>query len=132
MPEVTSTIRFDAGIEQISLGGDAAPDALPQTVSGFVPGSTHSSTQLTQVLFPPSIEQSLLESFRPELDNRTILDPVNYQSALQSCQQELSQLAQDHAGRPEGDKLQRAADELQQENELFRLLAMNRHLLQQA
>jgi Type III secretion system YscX (type_III_YscX) len=126
VPRVSQTIRFDAGIEQITQRGDAAPEALPDRAGALIPGAARYSQQITELLFPPSIEQSLLESFRPELENRAILNPVEYQAALQTCRDELERLVNDRAGGPAAEKLQRAVDELQSDFELFRLLTTKR------
>ena len=131
MPEVTSHLSFDAGIELISMQSGLALASLPDSAP-MVPTVSHYTQQLTKLLFPPSIEQTLLESLAPDIENRLILNPVTYHATLEQCQGQLQALADEHAGTPQGEKLQRAADELQAESEMCQLLTMSRHLLHQA
>lgn len=131
IPEAGGALAFNTGIVQVTTQSDLAPASLPDA-AGLVPGETGYTEQLTKLLFPPSVEQSLLDSLRPEIDNRQMLNPVVYQATLENSFQEISQLGEEHAGTPKGDKLKRAADELQSELEMTNILSMCRHLLHQA
>ena len=131
MPEINRSISFDAGIEQIVDHSDPNPAQLPET-GQYVPGEGFYQQQLNEVLFPPSVEQSLVESFRPALSQRQLLTPNGYHAAHSECQQELQQQIEKLGERPDAGKLQAVADLLTDGEQLTNLLNTYRHLLHQA
>ena len=131
MPEIRPNISFDAGIEQIVSFSE--PQASNQQDTGqIVPAESHYKQQLNEVLFPPSVEQSLVESFRPEVANRQLLTSTGYHGAHETCMDELCQAIEKYGDRPEGAKLQKMADLLDAGADLYNLLNTYRHLLHQA
>jgi len=132
VPQIASQLQFDRGIDQISIRDYGGAERLPERTSSLVPGEDRYTQQLTELLFPPSVEQSLLESFRPDVNNRQLFSPVDNHVALQNCHDDLRTHAEQHAGRPAAEILKRAADELHVELELRQLLTACRHLLHQA
>ena len=131
MPEINRLISFDAGIEQIVADADPNPAQLPET-GQYVPGEGIYRQQLNEVLFPPSVEQSLVDSLRPELGHRSLLTPTGYHTAHAECKNDLQNAIESHQGRPDAEKLQKVADLLAGGEELTNLLNTYRHLLHQA
>lgn len=80
MVQVNRSLNFDIGIEQIVIQNDARPASLPET-SRALPGDGQITHLLDEVLNPPSVEQSLMESFRPDITQREILSPSGYEMA---------------------------------------------------
>ena len=131
MARITRNLSLDAGIEQILTRSDPFPSALPDT-GRMMPGIDRVGQRLDEVLFPPSVEEELLESFRPEVDQREILTPNGYRAALEESQAELREAVARAKGTPAGDSLQRAVALLDEERELRDLLSTYRHLLHKA
>ncbi len=131
MAEINRNISFDTGIEQISEYAESAPTHLPET-SQFVPGGGIYKQQLLDVLFPETIEQSMVESFRPEIMNRILLSPTGFHAAHKQCCEDIQEAYKTYAGRPEGTALEELAELLDDGAELNALLSTLRHLLQQA
>ena len=131
MPEINKTISFNVGIEQIVAFTDPNPAALPDA-GQYVPGEGSYKQQLSDVLFPPSVEQALIESFGRPIENRELLTPPGYHAAQQQTAVEVEQAAQKQADRPEGGKLQALSELLKQGDDLNNLLNTYRHLLHQA
>ena len=61
MPEISRNLSFDAGIERILTRTDPNPPSLPDA-GQIIPGDSHYEHRLDDVLFPPSVEQTLLTS----------------------------------------------------------------------
>lgn len=127
MPQVTRSLSFDAGIEQILIR-EGTPMALPDS-GQVIPGMTQVEQRLDGVLFPPSLEQTLLESFRPEIDHDDMLTPVGYQVALDASREELRQAAENAALPAEKEALRHASEVLDDQKKLGDLLLTYRHLL---
>lgn len=131
MPEINRNLSFDAGIEQIIAFVDQAPTQLPEG-GQFVPGEGVCHQYLDEVLFPPSVEQSLVESFRPRVTERQLLTAPGYHHAHQGCMSDLQDLLKEFAGRPEEEKLQAMVQLLQDVEGLRHLFNTYRNLLHQA
>ncbi|HVJ86622.1 MAG TPA: hypothetical protein VM452_13315 [Caulifigura sp.] len=82
--QVNRNLNFDTGIEQILVQNDPRRTALPET-GRTLPGDGQITHLLDQVLSPPSVEQSLMESFRPEITERDLLSPAGYESAREQA-----------------------------------------------
>ena len=131
MPEINRSISFDTGIEQIVDFTDPNPAQLPDS-GQYVPGEGSYQQQINEVLFPPSVEHSLLESFRPSVQQRQLLTPSGYNAAHTDCRNDLQHAIEKFGDRPEGEKLRNVADLLANSAELTNLLNTYRHLLHQA
>ena len=131
MPEINRSISFDAGIEQVLNYVEAHPAQLPEA-DFYDRGEGIYRQQLDEVLFPPSVEQSLVESFRPSVSHRRLLTPTGYHAAHAECKQELSAALEKLGDRPDGAKLKAMADLLADGEQLTNLLYTYRHLLHKA
>lgn len=107
------------------------PLGLPETTRAM-PGEAPVDHRLAEVLYPPSVEQMLVDSCRPEVRNLEVLTPGGYQAALEDARS----LLQDALGRAvdggEKEKLQSALAILHEEAGLHNLLSTYRHLLHRA
>ena len=131
MAEINRTISFDTGIEQILAYADTSPAKLPDG-GQYVPGEGFYQQQLNDVLLPPSVEQSLLESFRPQIKDRSVLTPTGYQAAHNQCQQDVQEAIEKLGDQPDAQKLKSLVPLLQTGTGLTRLLNTYRHLLHRA
>lgn len=131
MPEIPRDINLNFGIEWIVDSQDVDATTLPET-RGYVPGDASVQDRLAEVLTPPTIEQTVLESFRPPLTIRDLLTPHGFQKAHRQCQQEVASHADDLRGTLDGDKVERLRGLLAEKADLTDLLTRFRQLLQQA
>ncbi|MBI1247966.1 hypothetical protein GC197_09020 [bacterium] len=131
MPEINRKLTFDAGIEQITAYIDQTPSQLPEG-GQFVPGEAAGKQYLDEVLFPPSVEQTLIESFRPKVTERQLLTAPGYHHAHDQCMEDLGESLKEFAGRPGEEKLQAMAQVLQDVEGLRNLFNTYRNLLHQA
>ena len=130
MPEISRKISLDAGIEQIlTQQGPAAPK-LPD--AELLPGSVGYQQQLSSVLFPPSVEQALVDSFRPEVHNRAMLTPVGFSDALKATMSDLREAANQEISATDKHKLQDAMNLLEEDRGLRDLLGTYRQILHRA
>lgn len=128
MPEIRRTLNFDAGIEQILSHTSQATPSLPSS-SNVAAGAGRYEKQLDEVLFPPSLEQSIADSFRPEINHMDLLTPVGYESALCECEELASEQLEASANPQQAGCLGKLKDLLGEEQELRTLLRTYRHLL---
>ena len=131
MAEISDRLSFDTGIDGILQSTGPVVAKLPETASLNL-GEVRYTQQLTKLLFPPSIEQALLESLRPSIEHQEILEPTTNRATLDVSLGQLRKSADERAGTPEGDVLQRAVTELEAETEMCELLSMCRHMLHSA
>ena len=131
MSEIRRTISFDAGIEQILSHAEQSTPTLPESTN-VATGAGRYTQQLDGVLFPPSLEQSIVDSFRPEITNLDLLTPVGYESALCECEELLHQQLQESTNSKTKEALQQLKELLGEEQELRTLLRTYRHLLHKA
>ena len=130
MSEISRKISLDAGIEQIlTQQGPAAPK-LPD--AELLPGSVGYQQQLSTVLFPPSVEQALVDSFRPEINNRAMLTPVGFSDALKTTMTELDEAANRTISSNDKEKLREAMNLLDEDRGLRDLLGTYRQILHRA
>ncbi|MCG8649581.1 MAG: hypothetical protein MI861_07100 [Pirellulales bacterium] len=128
MEQVDSIFSADVGLEQISTYSDPGSINLPDAAQ-FTPGQAGFARELVALLYPPSIEQSLLDSLRPELDDPRVLNPIEFHAALDASLDQLDRrITQDPAG-ADSAALRDALDELQEERELREQLQVHRQLL---
>ncbi len=80
MVQVNRSLSFDTGIEQIVVQNDPRPASLPES-GRALPGDGQIARLLDQVLSPSTIDQLLIESFRPEITERDLLSPPGYEAA---------------------------------------------------
>lgn len=131
MPEVNRHLSFDAGIERVMNPADWQPMGLPETHSPL-PGEAPVDQRLNEVLYPPSVEQTLIDSCRPDVQNLDVLTPGGYQSALDDARSLLKEALTRNGSTEEKEKLEGALALLQEEAELHDLLNTYRHLLHRA
>jgi hypothetical protein len=131
MSEVRRPLNFDAGIERVMSPQDWQPLGLPENVRGLT-SEAPVDQRLAEVLYPPSAEQALLASCRPEVHQADVLTPTGYQSALDAARGALAEALARTGGGPDRDKLEAAAKLLEEETALRDLLHTYRHLLQRA
>ena len=131
MAEIRTGMSFDHGIEQVSISRGQANAELPR-IDEFVPGSTAYTDKLQNLLFQPSIEQSLLASLKPAITQRELLKPERYKSIRQDCSERLSELAEQEVDPDRSEVLGSGAKELQGQHELGELLTTLRNLLHSA
>lgn len=130
MPEIPRDIRFDHGIEYIIDVDHVAPNTLPDT-TGYIPGDTAIPDRLQEILSPPTVEENILDSFRPTCHNRDLFTPTGFQMAHDRCQFELQTKLDKLRGTAEGDKVQKLMKFLDEKQDLTELLTTLRKLLQQ-
>lgn len=131
MDQVNAIFSFDVGLEQVSTYSEPEQINLPDATE-LVPGESSFARELVALLYPPSIEQALLDSLRPELDDRRILNPVEFHAALERCHTMIEERIIQDPTNPHCEVLRDALDELGQELELRGMLMTYRHLLHQA
>ena len=130
MPEISRHLSFDAGIERILSRSDPIAPSLPES-NQVLPGETHYEEHLTDLLLPPSVEQALAESFRPDVEHREILTPVGYETALDETETTMRTSIDRSISRSDQEKLESAVQLLEEEKNLRELLRTYRHLLHQ-
>lgn len=128
MAQIGRLLSFDAGIEQILTRDDLQPLNLPNESRAF-PGEGLYEQRLVEVLTPPSIEQELTESFRPEIANREVQTPIGYRAALGESRRELDEAVRGMDEGPQRETLKRAAERLDHEQERHELINTYRSLL---
>ena len=84
------------------------------------------------MLFPPSLEESLAEAFRPDVANRDVLTPGGYQGAVDGAVGDLRAAAAKATDPAEKAKLESALAVLKDDASLRDLLNTFRHLLHKA
>lgn len=131
MARINSPIRFDAGIEEILIQSDSRPSTLPEGIRP-VPGEGQITRLLDEVLSPPSVEQALVESLRPEIANREMLSPSGYQAAREFCVADLQRSLSMATTQEERGAIERAIQLLSDDNSLRDLLDRYRSVLHRA
>ena len=132
MNEIPGNIRFDRGIELIVDSDFIAPARLPED-TGFMAGDTRIREELPKILLPPTVEQSVLDSVRPEVKDRNLLTPPGFRAAHDGSQRELKERQSKFpAGSKEHEKLGKLSEFLNEKQDLTNLLNQLRALLQRA
>ena len=128
-------MTFDVGLTSITQA-DSVPNRLPS--DELIPGRSPVHQELNEVLSPPTLEQSLLDSFRPHIRHPRILTPTGNQLALVEAREELQKLlpefegSEQSDGSQQGDAIAEAIKALDHELEMHQTLTTYRHLLHQA
>jgi hypothetical protein len=131
MPEIHRNLSFDAGIERVVSTSDWQPLGLPDAARSLT-AEAPVDQRLAEVLYPPSIEQGLVDSCRPDVQNPDILTPAGYQAALEDTRNRLRDALKRATSQEDKQKLQAAVDLLQEDASLRDLLNTYRHLLHRA
>ena len=93
MNEITSNLAMNIGIERISVQDAAAPQEHLPAGNSVLPGEGAYQLQLQKVLYDPtSIEQRLVSSLRPDLQNRSLLMPTVYPAMFSKAKQRLKKM----------------------------------------
>ena len=130
MPEIRRDINVDVGIELIVDAENAQPLALPET-RGFTPADTQVTARLAEILSPPTVEQTILESLQPVCHNSNLMTPTGFQAAHERCRFELQTKLDKLQGTADGNKIERLIKLLDEKQDLSELLVTLRKLLQQ-
>lgn len=131
MPEINRNLSFDAGIERVLSTNDWQPMGLPDAARGLT-AEAPVDQRLAEVLYPPSVEQGLLDSCRPDVHNPDVLTPGGYQTALENTRSRLQDALKRATTAEDKAKLQGALALLQEDAGLRDLLNTYRHLLHRA
>lgn len=131
MPEINRNLSFDAGIERVLSTNDWQPMGLPDAARGLT-AEAPVDQRLAEVLYPPSVEQGLVDSCRPDVQNPNVLTPGGYQSALEDTRARLQEALKRATSPEDKSKLQSAIALLQEDAGLRDLLNTYRHLLHRA
>lgn len=131
MSQINRLIAFDAGIEQILTQNDPLPVSLPDA-SRAAPADGPVSRQLDEVLTPPSVEQALIASLRPDITQRDILSPVGYEAARQGAAAALNAAGRSTTDPAQREVIGRALDLLDNDRGLQDLLSTYRNILHRA
>ena len=131
MAKISRNMSFETGIEEIRNRSQQSTPSLPD-VQAPLPGVAGYQPQLKEVLFPPSIEQQMVEGLRPTITDRSILSPSGFADTLKSARRELQQERDAAAAGTRRDKLDKAIDQLDANEQMRQLLGTYRHVLQRA
>jgi hypothetical protein len=131
MTQINRSLNFDTGIEQIVVQHGAQPANLPAE-SRILPGDAQITHQLDEVLSPPSIEQSLVESLRPEISHREMLSPPGYEAARDAAGPALEAALSQIPDSNDRKVVERALQLLKDDRSLRDLLNTYRNLLHRA
>ncbi len=131
MAGINRPLSFDAGIERVVSTSDWQALGLPDAARSLT-AEAPVDQRLAEVLYPPSIEQALVDSCRPDVDDPNILTPGGYQSALEDTRSRLREAIKRATTQEDKNKLQSAVDLLQEDAALRDLLNTYRHLLHRA
>ncbi|MBF0103646.1 MAG: hypothetical protein HQK77_22330 [Desulfobacterales bacterium] len=88
-------LSFDVGIEQILYADNLEGVRLPDKTDGLPRSEEHLDRHLDSVLQTPTIEHDLLNSLKPDIKDKTLLNPVSYHAVMESVQQDLMALTSD-------------------------------------
>ena len=131
MAEINNALRFDTGLAGILQQTGPEEAQLPNN-SKALPGETSYEHRLNDVLYPPSMEQSLLESLRPDVNERDVLSPHKYETLVDLTQQGLSEAGLSLDSAEAQDQIRDTAQLLEEEKDLRGLLNTYRHFLHRA
>ena len=129
MPEISRALSFDVGIERV-ITGDVPQQAQLPAFGQILPGETSYQPKLTDVLYPKSLEQQMLDELRPNLSNRDLLAPTTYSEMVDVSRDELKSAAKE--GNVKKEDLDKALAVLAEDQALRELLSTYRHLLHRA
>ncbi|MET4580348.1 hypothetical protein [Ottowia thiooxydans] len=130
-------IAFDRGIDLVTFVRSGETQGLPQRREE-APSELGGRPQLESLLAQPTLEDFLEEAIRPRLENRDLLVPSRFQTALDGVHAALSAKCQDEPNRsdetlsPEDKRvMQRAVRLLGTERDMRGLVQMYRSVLYQ-
>jgi hypothetical protein len=124
-------LNFDTGIEQIVIQNDPRPASLPET-GRTLPGDGQIVHLLDKVLNPTSVEQSLLESFRPTITEGDLLSPAGYEAARAAAIPLLKKALSETPDSNDRKSIEEALELLAEDQSLRDLLNTYRNLLHRA
>ena len=129
MPDLRldSPLTFDRGIDRV-VHQQEPSTGLPQGIN-IAPSDMPQPAELDRLLAMPNLDDYLQGLFQPQLDNRELMQPGQFRTALDGAREMLRGAAEND---PEGAKtLNRAARLLNDEADLRDLLQMYRSMLLQ-
>ncbi len=129
--EIQRKLSLDIGIERVLTSPLAAQPSLPDA-DQTLPGDASYQLELERVLYPDSMEQTLLRSLRPEITHRELLSATRFQAMVEQAQESLRKKLAQIDAREDRKKIRRAIDALGEMKDLRDLLNGYRHVLHRA
>jgi hypothetical protein len=129
MPEIQRALSFDVGIERLTYTETQAPTLPGQKA---LPADAPVVQQLTELLYPRSFEQTLLDELRPDVEHRGLLTPGEYHDMADVALAELRAALEQATAADAREALQSAIALLEEDKSLRQLFNTYRHLLHRA
>lgn len=129
MNHALHSLRLDRGLTEILHGGPQPGPALPSQRQ-LDPAESLAAQHLEALLSPRGLAAELDAALAPQVDDRALLLPGAFRSALEGARAVIGQAAQAADG-PAQQLLQRAARALDEDLALRDLAAMYRGVLHQ-
>ncbi len=120
---------LNKGIEDIIWQSQDVEDQLPESTF-LVPSEVAPEHEVETVIYKQSIEESILESLKPHIQNREIINPMRFSYLTSSVPKKLQELAK-NVGTKEKLVFLQAADYLEEQGKLMEILNAYRRLLVQ-
>jgi hypothetical protein len=121
-------IQFNRGIDFVSRRAEEDDGVLPDSAP-VVPGDAPISRRLDEVLYQPSVDESILDQLRPVVSDRNILAPGRYGRLSEETEVQLREHIEQTPTDPDNPKFERLARLLEDERGLRDLLDQYRHVL---
>ena len=122
---------LDVGIERIVSMPKPEQTQLPE-IGKQLPTDAGYQLELQRVLYPDSLEQTLLKSLQPAIKSREFLAATRYQSMVEQVQASLRKQMAQVDSREDRKKLRKAITALEDIKDLRDLLNAYRHILHRA
>lgn len=130
MNRIGSPAAFDYGLERVSEDW-VAGNHLPDKSVGVSP-LDRPENALNELLFPRTIEQTVLAALRPDIRHQELLTPHGFAEAQRQAMDEIGNAIQTENDVDRKQKLMELDELLQANAELHALVSSYRHLLHQA
>lgn len=129
MNEALNSLRLDRGLTEILHSGPYTGPALPSQRQ-LDPAESLAAQHLDALLAPRGLAAGLEAALTPQVDDRALLLPGAFRSALEAARAVIGQAASAAEG-PQQKLLQRAAKALDEDLSLRDLASMYRGVLHQ-
>ncbi|MCA8999429.1 MAG: hypothetical protein KDA80_20710 [Planctomycetaceae bacterium] len=127
MSIVSSSLKFEQGIEQILIQDSPTPPTLP-LLGRELPSEGKIPAQLETILNDRDLENGIVQSLQPRIRHREILSPSEYRNARATIGQALTG-ALEVANESDQTKLDILLALLNADRDLHALLESNRNVL---
>lgn len=125
-------LSFDRGIEQVLWAEGELEARLPSGAQRILPSEVQVSHHLEQLFNAPSLNHTLLDSLKADLQHKDLLIPRVYQQTMRDLHQALEQSLGTMPDSPEKTAITQALGVLAEERELSDLLNSYLNLLHRA